>query len=563
MLREPLVLVALAGAASAQTNLHTFRGAEEGDGLGSAIVDAGDVDQDLVRDFAIGVPGEGPSGTVRVVSGASGATIRSLHSPASSGQFGFHLANVGDVDLDGIDDLAVGDTAEAGPSGAGSVRVFSGADGSLLYALFGSSTPSFFGQTIAGAGDVDGDGAADLIVGAVTDTSLGGLGTARLYSGATGTELHAFTGEPGTGYGYAVVGLGDVDGDLVPDVGASWLAHSSVNGVNAGRVTVFSGATFAPIYHVLGPHAGATIGSSLARIDDVDGDGVDDLLIGAEGLAGTPVTGAAYLHSGAGGALLHSFPGDSNGDRFGCSTADAGDLDGDGVSDLLVGARVGNYAKAYSGASGAWLFTLRETNTGWMTPIAVAGLDDLDGDGRGEIAIGSSTDSTNGQFSGRLRVVSDGATPLASVGSCSGDGSAGPCPCGNAGASGAGCANSTGSGAALAAYGTTSVADDLLFLEGQGLPPSVLTVLFAGTSSSPTALAPAGAGLRCIGGTLKRVAVRSSNQAGRVWLGPTLQPLGGWNAGETRHFQAFYRNPTGPCGQVFNVSGAASVTFAP
>jgi hypothetical protein len=555
----------LGSTASAQTNLFTFHGEQASYGLGAAIVDAGDVDGDGVSDFLIGVPHETSHGTVRLISGATGALIYALHSPVPTGQFGFSAANIGDIDGDGIADFAIGDISAPGPLGAtGGVYVFSGATGIQLYALYSSTSPSFFGALVAGVGDVDGDGVPDFLVTAGSDETTGFLGVSYLFSGASGTLLFTVTPPPGfSGYGSSVVGLGDVDGDGVPDFAAGAVADSNAGGTISGRVTVFSGATFAPIYSIIGPHEGATIGSSLARVEDVDGDGVPDLLIGAEEVTGLPTTGAAYLHSGATGALLFSFAGDSFGDRFGASVADLGDLDGDGWPDVGISARVGNYVKVYSGRTGAWLFTMRETNTGWMTPMAIVRLGDLNGDGHAEIAIGSESDSTNGQFSGRVRVMSNPIVPQTGVASCFGDGSAGPCPCGNSGASGAGCANATGHGAVLGGFGSTSVVDDLFYLQATQLPPLVLSVLFSGTNASTIAFGPAGDGLRCIGGTIKRVAYHNANQVGTIWFGPTMQPMGAWSPGETRYFQAFYRATQGPCFQGYNVSGAVGVVFTP
>jgi hypothetical protein len=559
MIRTTISLAALAATAAAQTNLYTFHGTQAESDLGTEIASIGDVDQDGVPDFLLAVPGETAFGTIRVLSGANGMMIRALHSPFPNPNFGVWMKNVGDVDRDGIDDVGVV-APEANPGSSTVLRVFSPATGNVVMTAYGPLSPLIFGHSFTGVGDVDGDGAGDLLVHTQGDPVAGGTGIARLYSGGTGALLTVLGVVPGSAIVAGVSGIGDLDGDLVPDlvVGEPW--YSVAGAVEAGRITFYSGATYTPIYELIG-NPGERIGGILARIADIDGDGIDELL--TAGRSTVPGLGAAFLHSGATGARLLTVRGDSANDGFGVCIADAGDVDGDGTHDLVVGTGSGQSAKVFSGATGATLFTMRETWFSGLSPVSVAGLGDLDGDGRSEVAIGSGVDSTNGHFSGRARIVSDGVTPLASSASCPGDGSAGSCPCGNAGAAGAGCANSTGGGASLAGFGTTSVAEDLFFLEGDHLPPNVLVVLFTGTSTSPTAAGLAGAGLRCIGGTIRRVTTRTANQAGVVWLGPTLSVSGGWLAGETRHFQAFYRNPTGPCGEVFNVSNAASVIFAP
>jgi hypothetical protein len=144
---------------------------------------------------------------------------------------------------------------------------------------------------------------------------------------------------------------------------------------------------------------------------------------------------------------------------------------------------------------------------------------------------------------------------------CSGDGSAGPCPCANAGGRGEGCANSTGAGALLQASGSASVAADDLVFHGLQLRPNALSILVQG--SLVIAPVPFGDGLRCVGGTLKRLDVAAADAGGGVTFGPGLAATGGWTGGSTFAFQAYYRDPFGPCGANFNVSSALSIVFQP
>ena len=145
--------------------------------------------------------------------------------------------------------------------------------------------------------------------------------------------------------------------------------------------------------------------------------------------------------------------------------------------------------------------------------------------------------------------------------SCFGDGSAGACPCGNAGGAGEGCASSTGAGAKLGASGTTSVAaNDQVFTATQ-VRPNALSILLQGDLA--IGAVPFGDGLRCVGGVLKRLGTQQANGAGTVSFGPGLAGAGGWNAGSTYGFQAYYRDPLGPCGANFNASHALSIGFVP
>ncbi len=148
---------------------------------------------------------------------------------------------------------------------------------------------------------------------------------------------------------------------------------------------------------------------------------------------------------------------------------------------------------------------------------------------------------------------------------CFGDGSASPCPCGNAGAGGAGCANSGGGGATLLGAGAPSVALDSLTLDSTGLLPGKAALLFAGTIRvSGGSGSVFGDGLRCAGGQVKRLGVRVPGAAGAAqWSGGLAAALG-VTGGETRHFQVWYRDAaTSPCGSAFNLSSALSVTFTP
>jgi hypothetical protein len=147
---------------------------------------------------------------------------------------------------------------------------------------------------------------------------------------------------------------------------------------------------------------------------------------------------------------------------------------------------------------------------------------------------------------------------------CFGDGSGTACPCGNTSAAPNGCANSTGSGAAVDATGSASIASNDLALVATGMPPHVSVFLFQGTTQvNGGAGAVLGDGLRCAGGVLKRFHAQSADANGSATFGPGLTTIGGWTAGSTENFQAWYRNNGGPCGSGYNLSSARSITFVP
>lgn len=140
-------------------------------------------------------------------------------------------------------------------------------------------------------------------------------------------------------------------------------------------------------------------------------------------------------------------------------------------------------------------------------------------------------------------------------------------PCANGDPS-AGCANSTGSGGTLTASGTTSAFADDLVLTAASLPTNVFGLVFMGTQP---AFAPFGDGLRCVGGQTFRYGVKNSGAGGTFALGRgiagsscSLFPAGGCiDPGETWYFQAWYRDPTGPCGFNYNVTNGLTIAFTP
>jgi hypothetical protein len=146
---------------------------------------------------------------------------------------------------------------------------------------------------------------------------------------------------------------------------------------------------------------------------------------------------------------------------------------------------------------------------------------------------------------------------------CSGDGSGTACPCGNAGAAQHGCANSVGAGAFLDANGSASVAANDMTLVASGLPATTSTLFFQGTTQvNGGAGTTFGDGLRCVGGTIVRLGIRTAS-AGVATIGPGLAAPGGWGAGQNVDFQCWYRNISGPCSSGYNLSNGRSITFAP
>ncbi len=278
-----------------------------------------------------------------------------------------------------------------------------GGDSQILFDVDSASVNTLFGEgEVAGAGDMDGDGIPELIVGAPWASPGGNsaAGTAFVYSGATGALLYRFDGaNSGDFLGVSVSGAGDVDGDGFADViiGAQ---NTSLSGfTRGGSAYVYSGATGAQLFRFDGSATADVLGASVAGAGDVDGDGLDDLLVGATGVSQPSTqlnTGAAYVFSGADGSVLHVFYGQGDEDRFGSAVASAGDVDADGVPDILAGAfladngialRTAGAAYVYSGATGQLLYEFLGQEHGGLLGQAVAGAGDVDGDGHADFII--------------------------------------------------------------------------------------------------------------------------------------------------------------------------------
>ena len=227
-------------------------------------------------------------------------------------------------------------------------------DGSVLYDFDGDSEGDRFGQSVSGAGDVNGDGFDDLIVGALWDDNNGSnSGSARVFSGVDGTVLYNFDGDSEDDrFGGSVSGAGDVNGDGFADliVGASF---DDNNGIDSGSARVFSGADGSVLYTFNGDSTNDYLGGSVSSAGDVNGDGFADLIVGAIGIRNNGFnSGSARVFSGADGSILYSFDGDSVDDVFGTSVSSAGDVNGDGIADLIVGAQnnganEGGYARLF------------------------------------------------------------------------------------------------------------------------------------------------------------------------------------------------------------------------
>ncbi|RMH05125.1 MAG: hypothetical protein D6702_01255 [Planctomycetota bacterium] len=388
------MLTALLVAASLQGGGFDIPGGYHWDGMGRTAFFLDDLTGDGVAEIgtsAFCADSNGVnSGAVYVCDGRTGARLRRHVGPGCKVRLGEAGATVGDLDLDGYLDYAAGArfAAFAGPA-SGSVWVWSGFSGATLLRIDGRAAGEQFGHALCGPGDIDGDGVPDLLVGLPAARS--GQGEARIHSGADGRLLRAHTGIYTAGaLGAAVAPCGDVDADGRPDyaVGLPGAMH------DLGLVRIYSGAG-GTLAEWTGDVGGGRFGAVLAAAGDCDGDGFSELLVGQPG------AGAIQLWSPRLDQMLrrHALPPSLAGRGLGTAAAGAGDVDGDGFADYLLGLpgewrgfhflAPGGPVLVVSGATGLLLGRIQPTGPDDAFGHALAGGVDLNGDGRPDFLIGA------------------------------------------------------------------------------------------------------------------------------------------------------------------------------
>lgn len=375
--------------------------------FGAAVSSAGDLNGDSYSDVIVGAFGMN-SNTGKIYVYFGGETIDTVSDICVTGEssnnyFGVSVALSGDVNGDGYPEVIAG--AKGYNSFTGRAYYY---DYYMRYDIIaelkmtGEATDNFFGTSVSDAGDVNGDGFSDVIAGASGYNS--NTGRAYIYFGGINMDNTAdviLTGESSNNYfGSDVSSAGDINSDGYDDIIVGASRHNSFT----GRAYVFLGGSSmdnTADLIMIGESANSRFGASVSPAGDVNGDGYSDFIVGA--YYHNAGAGKAYIFLG--GAALDNIPdinltGITSNNNFGISVSSAGDMNGDGYSDVIAGAySLGNAGEAFIYFGNAVMngdHDIRlsgSSNSTFGTSVSSAG--DVNGDGYSDIVIGSYNTNTS------------------------------------------------------------------------------------------------------------------------------------------------------------------------
>jgi hypothetical protein len=380
--------------------------------FGSSVSGAGDVNGDGYSDVIVGAPWYDPDGRGYAYYGsASGLPALyaswTVGSPGINGSsFGGSVSGAGDVNGDGYSDVIIGDDNYAnGESGEGAAYVYHGSSGGLSaspdWQVESDEEIASLGGSVSGAGDVNGDGYSDVIVGAVHYGEETVLGKVHIYYGGFAglSSLPGWTLESdSTSFGAS--SAGDVNGDGYSDVIVGAPVYNDYNGIIFVHKGGPLGPSLSPDWTAESPVGGfePKFGASISTAGDVNGDGYSDVIVGATTMA------FVYHGSSSGPSTESDWSKESNQANayFGCSVSSAGDVNGDGYSDVIIGAY--GYNDGGSEVGRAYVYhgnsPLPSASPNWTAQsdqedahfgVSVSGAGDVNGDGYSDVIVGATT----------------------------------------------------------------------------------------------------------------------------------------------------------------------------
>ncbi|MEO8665852.1 MAG: FG-GAP-like repeat-containing protein, partial [Ignavibacteria bacterium] len=379
-----------------------------GDRFGTSVSFAGDVNKDGYSDVIVGAPGYNSS-TGRAYIYYGGAVMNNvadviLTGEAINNHFGISVSKAGDVNGDGYFDVIAGAYGYISNTGRAYVYYGGAAMNNVADVIMtGEGINNWFGWSVSASGDVNGDGYADVIAGAINYNSV--TGRSYVYYGSpamNNTPDLIMTGQTaGDFFGISSTSAGDVNGDGYSDIIIGAYGYNSNRGRAYLYTNVVTGDDISDIT-LTGETVYSDFGLVVASAGDVNGDGYSDIIVGAP-IYNTS-TGRAYIYFG--GPLMNNVPdvvftGEITYDYFGFSVSGAGDVNGDGYADVIIGAleNSGN-GKAYIFYGGSIMNNVPDVIMHGEFPSdyfghSVAGAGDVNSDGFQDVIVGANEYNSN------------------------------------------------------------------------------------------------------------------------------------------------------------------------